>query len=108
MKPIVSCPECRRDLQVPDDLLGRSVQCPDCKHPFVAQSLAAPIPITSVSKAPPAPPPTAIPAAVPAARKEPPRPTERRRRDEDDRDDDLDDLRIGRRGRCGITDRCGG
>jgi len=107
MKTIVSCPECRRDLQVPDELLGRSVQCPDCKHPFVAQSLDAPIPITSVSKAPAAAPPTAIPAAVPAAREEPPRPTGRRRRDEDDGDDDLDDLRIGRRGRGGAPDRGG-
>lgn len=111
MKTIVSCPECRRDLQVPDELLGRSVQCPDCKHPFVAQSLDAPIPITSVSKVPAPPPPVAIPAvappAVPTERDESPRRAESRRRGEDDRDDDLDDLRVGRRMRGGVPDRGG-
>src|SRR5882724_3691719 len=107
MKTIVSCPECRRDLQVPDELLGRSVQCPDCKHPFVAQSPDAPIPITSVSKVQSPAPPAAAPAAVPAGREQPPRPAKSRRRDEDDRDDDLDDLRIGRRMRGGVPDRGG-
>jgi hypothetical protein len=107
MKTIVSCPECRRDLQVPDELLGRSVQCPDCKHPFTAQSLDAPIPITSVSKVPAPAPPTATAApaapAVPTKWEEPARPAEQRRRD--DRDDDLDDLRVGRRRSAGVPDR---
>jgi hypothetical protein len=111
MKTIVSCPECRRDLQVPDELLGRSVQCPDCKHPFVAQSLDAPIPVTSVSKVPAPAPPAAIPAvappAMPTGRDEPSRQAESRRRDEDERDDDLDELRVGRRMHGGAPDRGG-
>jgi hypothetical protein len=106
MKTIVSCPECRRDLQVPDELLGRSVQCPDCKHPFVAQSRDAPIPITSVSTAQ-SPAPAATPSAAPTMWEEPARPAKSRRRDEDDGDDDLDDLRVGRRRSSGGPDRGG-
>lgn len=37
MAEIITCPACQKKLQVPDELLGQSVQCPDCKHPFLAR-----------------------------------------------------------------------
>ena len=36
MSQLVSCPECKKGLQVPDDLLGKKVQCPECAHYFTA------------------------------------------------------------------------
>jgi predicted Zn finger-like uncharacterized protein len=38
MSQLVACPECKKHLQVPDDLLGKKVQCPECKHTFTARS----------------------------------------------------------------------
>jgi hypothetical protein len=40
MPQIVTCPECTKALQVPDELIGKTVQCPECKNTFPA-SLAA-------------------------------------------------------------------
>lgn len=37
MAHLIACPECTKELQVPDDLLGTTVQCPECKHTFSAQ-----------------------------------------------------------------------
>jgi hypothetical protein len=39
MSQRITCPECGKDLQVPDNLLGKRVQCPECKHSFVASRL---------------------------------------------------------------------
>ena len=36
MSHLITCPECRKQLQVPDDLLSKTVQCPECKHIFTA------------------------------------------------------------------------
>jgi predicted Zn finger-like uncharacterized protein len=36
MPTIVTCPDCQRQLRVPDDLLGKKVKCPDCKVTFTA------------------------------------------------------------------------
>lgn len=36
MTHLIACPECDKNLQVPDDLLEKKVQCPECKHTFVA------------------------------------------------------------------------
>jgi predicted Zn finger-like uncharacterized protein len=36
MSYMITCPECRKQLQVPDNLLGQTVQCPECKHIFTA------------------------------------------------------------------------
>jgi hypothetical protein len=33
----VSCPNCRKTLNVPDHLLGKRVKCPECATPFDAQ-----------------------------------------------------------------------
>ena len=63
MPEIVRCPECHRQLKVPDALLGKKVRCPSCKTTFQA-AVEAP-----VEKPPPAaePPPSARkkPAAPP-------------------------------------------
>jgi hypothetical protein len=113
MKNIVSCPECRRALQVPEDFFGRTVQCPDCKHMFAAKPPDAPIAITSVHAEPS--PPT-VPAAVPPSHGElvppshgelVPRPP-RQWHDDDDMDaHDPEDMRIGHRMDSGAPDRGG-
>jgi predicted Zn finger-like uncharacterized protein len=36
MSHLITCPECKKQLQVPDNLLGMTVQCPECKHIFTA------------------------------------------------------------------------
>ena len=36
MTELVACPECKKHLQVPEDLIGKKVQCPECKHTFTA------------------------------------------------------------------------
>ena len=33
----VACPECKKELSAPDDLIGRTVACPRCKNRFTAQ-----------------------------------------------------------------------
>ena len=56
----ISCPSCERKLLVPDELLGRSVRCPDCRTVFAGE----PNP-TVAPPAPPAPPPPAPPTVAP-------------------------------------------
>lgn len=34
MPTLIECPSCRRQLQVPDELIGRQVQCPSCNLTF--------------------------------------------------------------------------
>ena len=36
MSQLIACPDCQKQLQVPDDLIGKTVQCPECKHTFAA------------------------------------------------------------------------
>src|ERR1051325_9108314 len=91
MVEVITCPGCRRTLQVPEQYLGQTVQCPECRHMFTAASSA-------VSANPP--PATSVPGEKPKPRRDDdddfddlPR---RRRRYEDDDDDDLD-LRRRRR-----------
>jgi hypothetical protein len=37
MPAITSCPECNKNLQVPNEFLGKKVRCPGCKLGFIAQ-----------------------------------------------------------------------
>ena len=37
MPAITACPNCQRQLKVPENLLGKTVRCPSCKQTFVAQ-----------------------------------------------------------------------
>jgi hypothetical protein len=48
MPLIITCPDaiCRRQLRVPDDLLGQSVKCPRCGKVFTAREEAPPTPPT--------------------------------------------------------------
>jgi hypothetical protein len=56
----VSCPACRKTLNVPDHLLGKRVKCPECATPFDAQPDAPPqaagFPGAPVQPAPPSEP----------------------------------------------------
>src|SRR5262249_32903981 len=38
MYQLIACPECKKHLQVPEDLMGKRVQCPECKHTFTAKA----------------------------------------------------------------------
>jgi len=67
MAQLINCPDCTKQLQVPEDLLGTLVQCPACRQTFIA--------------AMPAPPSNPGPAPVP---EEPPPPRDDDRRDYDD------------------------
>lgn len=33
---VIDCPQCRRKLHLPDSCIGQTVQCPQCRHVFVA------------------------------------------------------------------------
>ncbi len=37
MSHLITCSECTKQLQVPDDLIGKKVQCPECKNTFIAE-----------------------------------------------------------------------
>jgi hypothetical protein len=51
MALIIACPECEKQLQVPEDLLGSTVQCPECRHTFTAElSAPKPPPMASARK----------------------------------------------------------
>src|SRR5437870_2853564 len=36
MAQVVDCPECRRQLQIPEQYAGKRVRCPECRADFVA------------------------------------------------------------------------
>jgi predicted Zn finger-like uncharacterized protein len=83
---LVSCPECKRKLRVPNDLVGKVVKCPTCGQTFTADP----------EKHAPAPPPAAAedkPARTSRVGRDKDeddddRPRRRRLRDDDDDDDD--------------------
>lgn len=56
MPILTHCPTCRRQLRVPDELLGRNVKCPDCLTVFVSASepeaLEAEIAVAAETEAP--------------------------------------------------------
>lgn len=103
MAHLISCPECKKHLQVPDDLIGKKVQCPECKHTFTAQVEVEEV---SVSSKPSAPPPaTNKPPAWDTKKgrdddeEEDSYNVRKRRRNRDDDDEDDDDDRPSRRRR---------
>lgn len=95
MAHLIACPECKKHLQVPDEFIGKKVQCPECKHTFTAPAAEQESP--SSTPAPPVP-------SVPKETKKPSwekktsigdddeddRPSKRKkkRKDYDDDDDD--------------------
>ncbi len=42
MPEIIICPHCQRKLRLPEEFLGKRVQCPSCKSQFPADQYAAP------------------------------------------------------------------
>jgi predicted Zn finger-like uncharacterized protein len=102
MAELITCPECKKHLQVPDELLGKRVQCPECKHTFTAEQPDYSAPAkTSTTTAPPPPLPE---NATPEWDKKDSRSSSSKRRGDDsygaaDRDDDDDDDRPRRRRR---------
>src|ERR1019366_809601 len=64
MAEIITCPACQRKLQVPEAVFGKMVQCPECRHQFVAEAPPDP------AFAPPSrPPPPALPPEDPPRRR---------------------------------------
>src|SRR4051794_38833139 len=55
----VSCPSCRRALDLPDDLRGQSVQCPACATTFAIGAPESPRVAHAVTPTPPPAPITA-------------------------------------------------
>jgi predicted Zn finger-like uncharacterized protein len=53
MPEIVTCPNCSRKLRVPDNLLGKTVKCPECKQAFAAQAESAPAENDQADEPPP-------------------------------------------------------
>src|SRR5262245_35393682 len=51
MPHVINCPQCKRQLRVPDELVGTEVKCPSCSVKFRAEAAGG-------VAAPPAPPPT--------------------------------------------------
>lgn len=82
MPAVTTCPQCQRQLRVPDEMIGTQVKCPECGTTFAA---------TSTSQAPPGPSPDAGRYSD-----EPPRPSRSRPGGSDDYDRD--------RGRGGYDD----
>ena len=108
MSQLISCPECKKHLQVPEELLGKKVQCPECKFTFTAEEST---PTEVVSTATSAPRPISSSAAKKKAewdkddeeedsrssKNKPPKVKRRNYDDEDDFDDDDDNDRPRRR-----------
>src|SRR5438132_14267685 len=101
MQILVACSSCSRQLRVPENLLGRLVQCPSCGNKFTATRAEEP-PLPTINqhgeivRDDPAPSPR---AAIRREQDEVPRST-RPRRERDEEDDDRDrDYRRPRRDR---------
>src|SRR5215475_13421618 len=88
MSQLITCPECKKHLQVPDDLIGKQVQCPECKHTFTATASAPTEIVSSTSSA--ASKRSSAPSSAGAKKK-------KAEWDRDDDDDDDDDDRRRRR-----------
>jgi predicted Zn finger-like uncharacterized protein len=87
----IGCPSCRRQLRVPEDLLGQPVKCPSCEATFTASEDGAARPPPAEEKVAPPPAGDDHVAEQPGTTR-PPRPG-RARADEGDRgwDEDEDD-----------------
>lgn len=86
MNEIITCPNCQKKLQLPEEYLGKTVQCPGCKQTFTAQRAGVvPPPPTSPGREAPPPPKDDY------EEEELPRRRRRRRADDDYEEDDYDD-----------------
>lgn len=82
---LIACPECDKSLQVPDGLVGKKVQCPQCTNTFIA-TLPAADEAPEQRAATPAPPDMERKRTARGAAR-----ATNRRDDDDDDDDDHDD-----------------
>lgn len=64
MPSMVNCPQCSRQLRVPDNLLGQAVKCPSCGVQFTAE--APPLPVEEIADIQPVGPEAGNPNAPPA------------------------------------------
>jgi predicted Zn finger-like uncharacterized protein len=53
MPQLVKCPHCQKQLNVPDNLLGKNVKCPSCQNAFVATAESAAEPPSVSRRVPP-------------------------------------------------------
>jgi hypothetical protein len=53
MPEIINCPQCQRQLRVPDNLFGQSVRCPSCAITFLATPAETTAPPPRVEELPP-------------------------------------------------------
>jgi hypothetical protein len=80
MPETMPCPHCKSELALPDDLLGKEVQCPNCRQTFPAEPAGRVAPTRQFSAgeggfaAPPAPAPPPVPSGSPPV-PAPPAPT---------------------------------
>jgi hypothetical protein len=65
MPTVITCPSCQKQLRLPDDLLGRPVQCPRCSETFEPGAKTAPTPPPSSRPVDSSPPPSSPPASGP-------------------------------------------
>jgi hypothetical protein len=56
MPEIIQCPSCQRELQVPEDFIGRPVKCPSCGLNFVTSKQSSSAPPSAAGEAIPAAP----------------------------------------------------
>ncbi|MSU77650.1 MAG: hypothetical protein EXS16_06090 [Gemmataceae bacterium] len=89
MAQLIPCPDCKKQLQVPDELLGKLVQCPECRQTFTARLPEDVIPSTGTTTSPSPPP-------APWQSDDSKPPPKKRRRDDDDKEDDDRDRERGR------------
>jgi hypothetical protein len=89
MPQIVTCPDCTKTLQVPDNLIGKTVQCPECRNTFTA----------TLETEGDAEDKTSAASKPPDQEKKPRSKVRDRDDDDDDRDDRDDDVDVGRRSR---------
>jgi hypothetical protein len=50
---VIACPVCLQKIRAPENVIGRSIKCPQCKNSFIATDPSAPV--TASPPAPPAP-----------------------------------------------------
>ena len=53
MSMSIHCPECKKPLKLPEELLGQTVKCPSCQTKFTASAGEVEAPSTAVSPKPP-------------------------------------------------------
>jgi len=99
--PIIECQKCKKSLQLPDEYVGRLVQCPHCQQTFTAAAPEA-FPMSAQVMVPPI---TAKPDA-PSVKEDTPvaRPPRRRRYEDDEDEEESVGVRRGSR-RYQVPDR---